>query len=284
MTKEILRWLSNEGLHILLIVFAAIFLKRNAKFPVKRMVKRMMKTEKFSNDGERERREETLEGIIATTLGFLTYSIAFMMIISILGLNIQPLLASAGVFGVVLGFGGQWLIRDIIAGVFIITENQYRVGDVVTLDTGSSQAIGTVEDISLRLTELRDMDGKLYHVPNGIIQIATNLSKDFAGVNLAIDVAYDSDLRLVQEVIDEVGQKLANEKEWKNSILEAPHFLRVDRFSERSVVVKVVGKTEPLKQWAVSGELRLRINGAFKKNNIKMPYFSTANLGSSSNK
>ncbi len=278
MYKTLTQWLLNEGFHILIISFVAVFVRRNSKLPIKRFIKSLMKAEKFSNDGERMRREETLRDIVYASLGVVIYAIAFTMILSILEINIQPLLASAGVLGVALGFGGQWLIRDVISGIFIITENQYRVGDVVTLNTGSVQISGTVEDISLRLTELRDLDGQLFHVPNGIIQVAGNKSKDFAGINLDIDVAYDSDLKLVQKVVNEVGAQLAEDKEWKKHIIETPRFLRVDRFSERSVVIKIVGKTEPLKQWSVSGELRLRLNDAFREHKIKMPYFSVASI------
>ena len=123
------------------------------------------------------------------------------MILSEMGVNIGPLLAAAGVAGLAIGFGGQYLIRDIVAGIFIILENHYRVGDVVCLD----DVCGVVEDVSIRMTTLRDLDGTVHNIPHGTVQRSANKSKDFARVNMNIGISYDADLDQVIEVINRVG-------------------------------------------------------------------------------
>jgi small conductance mechanosensitive channel len=177
------------------------------------------------------------------------------------------LLAAAGIAGLALGFGGQYLIRDLITGFFIIAENQYRIGDVVCFDG----TCGSVEDISMRMTTLRDLDGVVHHIPHGEIKKVSNLSKYFARINLDVRVPYDCNLEKVIKVIDKVGEDLAKDPEWADKILKTPQFLRVNNFGESAIIVKIVGETRSLKQWAVTGELRKRIKIAFDKEKIKIP-------------
>lgn len=147
-------------------------------------------------------------------------------------------------------------------------ENQYRVGDVVCFDG----TCGLVEDISLRMTTLRDLDGTVHHVPHGEIKQVSNLSKYFARVNLNISVSYNSNLEQVITVVNRVGRELAEDPHWKEHILEAPQFLRVDNFADSAIIIKILGKTRPIKQWDVAGELRKRIKIAFDKEGIEIPF------------
>nr|ALG03696.1 MscS mechanosensitive ion channel [uncultured bacterium] len=195
-----------------------------------------------------------------------------MLLIGLTGINLGPLIAGAGLAGVTLGFGSQWLIRDLISGIFIILENQFRVGDVVSLNTGSGIVTGTVEEISLRTSLLRDLDGQLHHVPNGSIVVATNLSKSFAGVNLDLNVAYDTNIEKLIKIVNEVGVSLRADKAWEDKIIETPSFLRINAFGENAITIKITGKTEPLEQWAVTGELRKRLKVAFDESKITLPY------------
>lgn len=183
-------------------------------------------------------------------------------------LKIAPLLASAGVVGLALGFGGQYLIKDVISGLFIILENQYRIDDFIE----AAGLSGKVEKITLRMTTLRDLDGNTHHIPHGEIKTVSNLSKTFSRVNLDIGVGYGSDIDKVAAVVNEVGEKLAADPEWKDSIIIAPRFLRVQELGDSSVVIKVLGDTKPSQQWAVSGEFRKRIFEAFKASNIEIPF------------
>jgi small-conductance mechanosensitive channel len=190
------------------------------------------------------------------------------MILQEAGIKIGPILAGAGIVGLAFGFGGQYLIKDIITGLFIILENQYRIGDVINVDTIG----GLVEDISLRKTILRDLDGTVHHIPHGEIKTVSNLSKGYARVNLDIGVSYSSDLEHVIKVINRTGKELAEDPLFKDLIIKPPQFLRVDDFADSAVIVKILGDTNPLKQWEVTGELRKRIKIAFDKEGIEIPF------------
>jgi len=147
-------------------------------------------------------------------------------------------------------------------------ENQYRIGDVVCFN----KTCGLVEDISLRMTTLRDLDGTVHHVPHGEIKTVSNLSKTFARVNLDIGVSYSSNLEHVISVVNKVGQELTEDATWKDQITKSPQFLRVDDFADSAIIIKILGETKPLKQWGVTGELRKRIKIAFDKEGIEIPF------------
>jgi small conductance mechanosensitive channel len=212
-------------------------------------------------------REDTLIRVCVLVINFTLLGLVVMMSLQEMGIPIGPMLAGAGIFGIALGFGGQYLVRDIISGFFIIFENQYRIGDVVNFD-GTS---GKVEDIGLRITTLRDMDGTVHHVPHGEIKKVANFSKSFARVNLDIPIAYASNLDHVIETVNRVGVDLQSDLKWKDLIIKTPQFLRVDDFTDTAILVKIVGETQSLKQWQVTGELRKRIKEAFDKEGIEMP-------------
>ncbi len=213
-------------------------------------------------------RENTLIRIFTVSLGILVWLLAILMILQKVGIAIGPLLAAAGIAGLAFGFGGQYLIRDLIAGLFIILENQYRLGDVVCFDG----TCGLVEDISMRMTTLRDLDGTVHHVPHGEIKKVSNLSKHFARVNLNIGISYTSNLEHVLSVVNAVGKELAEDSEWKEHVLKPPQFLRVDDFGDSAIIIKILGETKPIKQWDVTGELRKRLKIAFDKEGIEIPF------------
>ena len=190
------------------------------------------------------------------------------MILQEFGLKIGPILAGAGIVGVAVGFGGQYLIKDVITGLFIILENQYRIGDVVKID-GTE---GVVQDITLRKTTLRDMDGTVHHINHGSIVLVSNLSKDFARVNIEIGIAYDTDLEHLIRVINRTGTELAEDPVFRESIISPPKFLRVQRFDQSAIIIKILGDTKPLKQWEIAGELRKRLKIAFDKEGIEIPF------------
>ncbi len=164
--------------------------------------------------------------------------------------------------------GEEHIIRDFLAGIFIIIEDQYRVGDVVNI----ANVGGLVQDISLRKTVLRDLDGREHHIANGEIRKASNLSKEFSGVNLNIGVAYKENLEHVIEVVNRVGKELAEEPQWKDKIITTPQFLRVDDFADSAIIIKILGDTKTLKQWEVKGELRKRLKIAFDEEDIEIPF------------
>ncbi len=235
---------------------------------VRRAVVRGVTPDKFSTKEEEEKRERTIIHIINGGIRILVWPMALILVVAQLGVQIGPLIAGAGIVGVALGFGAQSLVKDVISGLFIIIENQYGVGDVVDLD-GTS---GLVEDINLRKTTLRDLDGTVHHIPNGTIDRASNLSSEFSGINLNVGVDYSSNLEKVIKVVNEVGMDITRDEQWANDIIEAPSFLRVDNFGDSSIDIKITGRTKPLRQWDVTGELRKRLKIAFDKAGIEIPF------------
>ena len=181
---------------------------------------------------------------------------------------ITPILTATGVVGVALGFGAQSLVKDVLAGLFIIMENQYRKGDVVKI----ADVSGVVEDISLRRTILRDLDGINHIVPNGEIRVASNFTKQWSRANLNISVSYDTDLDKAMAVINRVGKELAEDPQWASAILTPPKAIRVDKLGDSGIEIKILGDTKPIRQWDVMGELRLRLKKEFDKEGIEIPW------------
>jgi moderate conductance mechanosensitive channel len=219
-------------------------------------------------DDEVRKRADTLSSVLITAGQVFIIVIAAFIILSELGINIAPILAGAGVVGIAIGFGAQSLVKDIIAGVFIIMENQYRVGDVVTVGGIS----GLVEQINLRRTMLRDLDGIVHTVPNGEIRVASNFTKEWSRVNLNISVSYGTDLDHAIAVINRVCQEMAQEPEWAPLIIKTPQVLRVDNLGDSGIDLKILGDTKPIRQWDVMGEIRKRVKKAFDEENIEIPW------------
>ena len=265
----VVAWLIEHGIPILIIVVvgAVLWLALNKLLPpiVRRAVVRTK--DKESKEGM-EKRTNTLVSIFKGIGRVFIVIVVIMMILPELGVDIVPLVAGLGIAGFALGFGAQYLIRDLIAGIFIIMENQYRVGDVVRVaDIG-----GLVEEITLRKTVLRDLDGIVHYVPNGEIRAASNFTRRFARVNLNISVAYDTDLDHAISVINRVGKELANDEKWREKIISPPKVERVDNLGDSGIEIKILGDVKPIQQWAVMGELRLRLKKAFDVEGIEIPW------------
>lgn len=259
-------WLSEHGLRVLLILVLGISAQLLVKFLAVRIVKRLVRPGRFSKIAE-EKRENTLVRVLSGAATIVLWIVMLLMLLSEAGVAIGPVLAAAGVAGIAIGFGGQYLIRDLISGMFIILENQYRTGDVVCFDG----TCGLVEDITLRMTTLRDLDGTVHHVPHGEVKKVSNLTKYYSRVNIDVRVSYDTDLARAIEVINRVGNELADDPLWKDAIITAPQFLRIDDFADSAVVIKILGDTQPIKQWDIAGELRKRLKLAFDAEGIEMP-------------
>jgi len=259
-------WTSDYLLKITLIIVVALLLQHFSGRMISKIVRRLIKQGNQTKLAE-EKRENTLIQVLSGAAYILIWLVTLLMILSELGVAIGPILAAAGVAGIALGFGGQYLIRDIISGIFIILENQYRAGDVVCF----GETCGLVEHITLRMTTMRDLNGTVHHVPHGEVKVVSNLSKGYARVNLDIGVAYDSDLEHVIGVVNRVGKELADDDKWKEHILKAPEFSRVDNFADSAIIIKILGDTVPIMQWDVTGELRKRLKIAFDREGIVIP-------------
>ena len=262
-------WFLTSGLKIIGIIIATLLINRFGKIGIDKVIRSLVKPPRNVVDPNEEiKRENTLISIFHGVIRVVVWAIAVLTILAEVGINITPLLAGAGVLGLAIGFGAQSLVSDMLAGLFIMMEDQYRVGDVVNIaGTG-----GSVQSINLRKTTLRDLDGIEHHIPNGEIKKASNLSKGFARINLNVGIAYDSDLEKVIKVVNQVGEAMANDPEWKDSIIKAPKFLRVNEFADSAIIIKILGDTKPLKQWSATGELRKRIKIAFDREGISIPF------------
>ena len=217
---------------------------------------------------ELERRVRTLERLSLRTALIVIAVIAVLMALSTVQIDIGPAIAGLGVVGIAVGFGAQALVRDWLAGIFVVLENQYSQGDVVRI----AGVDGVVEDFSLRRTVLRDLDGTVHSVPNGQITVASNLTRVWARVNLDVRVGYSTDIDATTRLIDAIGQELQADPEWGARMLEAPTVMRVDALGENGVTLKVLGQVRAAEQWAVAGELRKRILAAFGEHGIEIPF------------
>ena len=269
MIDTVIDFAKDHAFPIIVILLVAYSARKAVTMLVSRLIRRALRSGHFHSERDERLREDTLISITDSAVRVGIWILASMLILSEIGIDIAPLIAGAGVAGLAIGFGAQSLVKDLIAGMFVLLENQYRVGDVVEINQGVS---GTVEQFTLRATALRDLDGMLHHIPNGVIEIATNKTIDFARVNLDIGVGYDTDIDKLEKVINDVGEKLAIDEEWGQHIKDAPQFRRIKEFGDSAIIVKIVGKTEPIKQWAVTGELRRRLKKAFDKHNIEIPF------------
>jgi small conductance mechanosensitive channel len=267
-SEQIVPWLMSHGLRIVVIAIAAFLLDRILQRIITRAIRLSVKSDANTTPEAEKKREDTLIRIFSGALNTVVIIIAIMMILDEIGVEVGPLIAGAGIVGLAVGFGGQYLIKDIITGLFLMLENQYRIGDVVDIEGLS----GSVQDISLRKTTLRNLDGTVHHIPHGSITKVSNLSKDFARVNLDMGVGYNTNMEHLIEVINKTGNELANDPAFSDSIISPPQFLRVNEFADSAMVVKILGDTRPLKQWEVAGELRKRLKIAFDREGIEIPF------------
>jgi small-conductance mechanosensitive channel len=262
-------WLIDHGIRILIIaVVAAVLWFALSKFLPPILRRTVSRTGYKESKAACEKRTNTLVSVFRGVGRIFIVVVAIIMVLDEVGIPIAPVLAGFGIAGVAIGFGAQYLIRDLIAGVFIILENQYRVGDVVNV----AGIGGLVEEITLRKTVLRDLDGIVHHVPNGEIKTASNYTRNFSRVNLNISVGYGTDLDQAISVINRVGKELAEDEKWRKIIKSAPQVLRVDNLGDSGIDIKILGDVEPIRQWDVMGELRLRLKRTFDAEGIEIPW------------
>jgi small-conductance mechanosensitive channel len=265
----------NFGYTILQVastIAVILLLQLLVRTSIGRVVHRTVRGHKYATKVDEEKRERTLITIFHTAAGVVLWTFGIIIILWQLHVNIAALMTGAGLVGIVVGFGAQSAIKDFLAGIFIIAENQYRVGDIVTLQVSGADISGIVEDITVRITRLRDLDGNLHIVPNGAAATITNLSFQYANVNVDVRVAYDADLDKVEKVMNEVGNTLAKDEKWAKHFVDPIQFFRVDGFEDAGVRIKALGTVEPAMQWDIAGEFRRRILKAFEAHELAIPY------------
>ncbi len=263
-------WFMEHGLLVLLIMAISYLLWQVLKSAIPSIVKSSMSSRGRGKKAREDlaRRVQTLSGSLSTISAIVIATAAMFMILTEVGVDVTPLLATAGIVGVAVGFGAQGLIKDMITGLFILSEDQYNEGDVVQV----AGIVGEVEDITLRRTVLRDLDGIVHSIPNGEITTASNYTKVYSRLNLDIPVAYGEDIDHCIAVINRVGQELAKDPAWASKIRGAPHSLGVNKFGDSGIDIKVLGDTRAMKQWEVSREFRRRIKYAFDQEGIEIPW------------
>lgn len=263
-------WLKDPGFTILVILVIGALCRHFGGLIIGRLIRRIIRSTHFNalSADDVRKRQDTLISLFTVLWRSLVIIVVSILVFQQLfpKVDLTPILASAGVLGVVLGFGAQSIVKDFLTGVFIITENQYRVGDVVDIEG----AAGTVERISIRSTVLRDADGNVHFLPNGNVMHVINKTMGYSRVNITLAVDPDTNIDKLSDIINEVGKKMAEDEKWREKILEAPHFLSIGTFSDLSLEVKVTGKTQASAQWSVTGELRKRLLKALTKNKIEL--------------
>jgi small conductance mechanosensitive channel len=258
---------------ILLIVVLTLLALRGARLLVHGVVKAVLDRETTEGTAQElsaieiRKRMDTIETLGSRVLQAFVVVIGSLMVLAKLNFDIGPAIAGLGVVGIAVGFGAQSLVRDYFNGALIFLENQYSLGDVVTI----AGVTGSVEDISLRRTTLRDLDGVVHTVPNGEIKVASNRTRTWARINQDVTVSYGTDVDRAIAVVAAVGRTMAEESEWKDRIIEPPRVERVEAIGEYGITLKILGTVRASDQWAAGGELRKRLLAAFIENGIEIP-------------
>ena len=262
-------WLASDGLRIVLILFMSWVVTRIARRVIPRVLSSVMLGQASTADhDEVMKRSETLSSVFVGAAVSLIYVSALFMVLTEIGVPIGPVLGGFGIAGIAVGFGAQYLVRDLIAGVFILAENQYRTGDVVTL----SGISGLVESINLRRTVVRDLDGQVHVIPNGEITVASNKTKYWSRVNLDVGVAYKEDVDRVVRVLNEIGDEIAADPYYGLMLITPPQVLRLNALDDSAVTFKMLGDCKPMKQWEIMGEMRRRIKIRLDAEGIEIPF------------
>lgn len=264
-------WLINELPILLIITIVFFILFKSIKYIIKgfsKILRTRTRKEDEISKSEHEKRINTLTGIISTILKVILVFLFIVILLEKLGVAIGPILASAGIIGLAVGFGAQELVRDMISGFFILLEDQIRIGDAVELNG----VWGVVESIELRTIKLRDMSGVVHVFQNGKINKLSNMSKDWSALIINVGVAYKEKYDHVVKVIEEVGKEMYTNSRFKNIMIEPLEVSGLNEFADSAIVIRVILKTRPGMQWETGREFRRRIKEAFDSANIEIPF------------
>lgn len=265
--KTLTSWLTTSGIKIIGILISLFILFQMSRWIVKWMEKFVYEKDPLQAS-EAKKRAHTLGNILRHAFLIIITFVAVLMILGELEIQLGPLLATAGIGAIAIGFGAQSLVKDVISGFFIILENQYRIGDVIEV-AGVS---GLVESVSLRKTVLRDLQGKVHTIPNGEIKVVSNFSKEWSRSVLDLGISYREDIDRIVDLLIQIGKEMGSEEPYKSAILEPLQVLGVEKFDESQMVIRMMVKTAPLKQWEVGRELRRRIKIRFDEKGIQLPF------------
>lgn len=266
-------WFKEHVTAMIVIIITGVIAYYVGGKILSRVVKRVVKTTRHREWHQKdiEKRQNTLAAVVRNVWHIF---VVLVVVIALFREGIDkadailaPFFASAGVVSVILGFGAQTIIKDFLAGLFIIGENQYRVGDIVEFTDNAS---GTVERIGSRSTVIRDIDGNVHYLPNGSITHVINKTMGYSMARFILTVDPSSDIAKISAIINKIGKDLSEEQKWKNKIIDPPAFVSVGEFTATSLEIIIAGKTQPSDQWAVVAEMRRRLLEALEKSDIKL--------------
>ena len=252
------------AINVAVILVLMLISLRMAKMVSARM---LMMFRNRKGDEEFEKRANTLSSVVRYVLNITIVTVSVIMVLGELKINIAPVLATAGIVGLAVGFGAQALVQDVISGFFILLDDQIRVGDVVEV-AGKS---GLVEKVDLRMTTLRDMSGNVHYVRHGKVDFITNMTKDFSNFVFDIPVGYHENIDAVVEVIKKIDNDLREDPDFRDDIIAPMEVMGIDHFSDSAIIIRARTTTRPSKQWGVAREFNRRLKNAFDEKKIEMP-------------
>jgi small-conductance mechanosensitive channel len=285
---EFVDWLIGRPLSVLIIVFVAWIVTRVAQRYVRRLVTRIVAPDRTATarrlamigidnptsimgaeaDPRRNSRATSISDVVGSTITVLIWVVAIILVVGEFGFDLGPFIAGAGIAGVALGFGAQSLVKDCISGLFMLVEDQYGIGDIVDL----GEAIGEVEQVTLRTTVLRGLDGTVWHVPNGEVQRVGNKSQLWSVALVDVDVAYDSDLVAAKNLMLLTATEVCASAQWSPDVLDEPIVLGVESLGADGITLRMIVKTSPGSQWALQRELREALKASYDSAGIEIPF------------
>jgi small conductance mechanosensitive channel len=268
------------GIRVLLVIVIAVVALRVTSWIANKIDRKVIESGELK-PSEGIKRRRTLTNIVKYSINTLVLVLTAITILHETGVDITPILAGAGIMGIVIGLGTQNLMRDALGGMFVLMEHQYDVDDVIS----AAGVTGKVEKVTLRMTRLRDVDGNVHFVPNGQASVVTNLTKEWARAKLDVEVAYKEDVDRVIAVLKEVGQEMGTDPDWQSFLLDPAEVPGVQLLGDSGVQIRIFFKTQPDQKWNVTRELRRRIKNRFDEEGIEIPfphrtvYFGTGETG-----
>jgi small-conductance mechanosensitive channel len=282
--QQTYEWVWDNWDNVFSILLAGVAAYYIGSIILGRVVRRIVKTTRHREWHRKdvEKRQDTLAALFINIWRIIVIVVTGVSLFKLVfpAFDLGPMLASAGILGIAFGFGAQSLIKDLLSGIFIITENQYRVGDIVDIEGAS----GTVERIGTRSTVMRDVDGNVHYFPNGMVMHVINKTMGYSMARFIIAVHPASDLDKIIKIINSIGVELSQDEKWRKKIIEPPEFVSVGEFTGLSLEVIIAGKTQPSDQWSVTAEMRRRLLEALEKSKIELATIPTMMAQASNSK
>jgi small-conductance mechanosensitive channel len=262
--------LGSTAVYLLVLVVGTFLLHRFSEYSISRLFNSLRQGRWFSNP-RLLKRIKTFSGVLKGITNVCIALVSGLIALSIVGISVVPFVTSLGFIGLGISLAAQDILKDVLNGMLILLEDQFAEGDMISVNGH----VGQVEQMNLRITQLRNAEGSLITIPNSAIKLVENLSNGWARVNLGIDVAYDTDIDRAIQVIQRVAEQMSEERAWRQQIIDRPQVLGVDNLGEHSITIRVWIKVQPLKQWEVAREYRLRLKKAFDREGITIPFPQT---------